>query len=301
MATPTFWHIARALGVPVTSLTAEQVRQWEKDNKYTLGITDSQLDKGLKSIPGWTGVGSSGEDDTGSETGGETGGDTGGTSGSAVPGGTVSDVQTAPLVPLAPTAPNSRWAEDMLGLRSGEGDTGTNLNSLFDRLTEQRASISEGMLRGELPQDVQTMVRQQAAENALQRGLGSGSQASRNLVARDLGLTSLDVIERGMTYSQATMEMAEAKREWMKSYDLDVQKLMEVMRQTNVDWAQLDETRRQFNASQVLKVNELMAQILGKGWELSLSYAINENKGQALPSGIAADIKGILNDLKTMI
>lgn len=49
--------------------------------------------------------------------------------------------------------------------------------------------------RGQLPEDVQKMVRQSAAESAANIGL-SGDQATR-LTARNLGLTSLDAMAQG--------------------------------------------------------------------------------------------------------
>lgn len=59
----------------------------------------------------------------------------------------------------------------------------------------QQASTALSLSRGEIPKEVQEQVRQVAAENALRGGL-SGDQASR-LTARDLGLTSLDMMKRG--------------------------------------------------------------------------------------------------------
>lgn len=60
----------------------------------------------------------------------------------------------------------------------------------------------ESMTRGEIPQDVQNAVQNSAAARALAGGYG-GSVAHGNLVARDLGLTSLDLTTRGMSAADA--------------------------------------------------------------------------------------------------
>jgi len=53
-------------------------------------------------------------------------------------------------------------------------------------------------LRGEVPSDVQGAIGRRAAERSLFGGFGAGSQAGRNLELRDLGLTSLDIQNRGL-------------------------------------------------------------------------------------------------------
>lgn len=52
-------------------------------------------------------------------------------------------------------------------------------------------------LKGEIPKDVQDLIQNQSAARALGGGYG-GSGASRNLVARDLGLTSMGIIDKGL-------------------------------------------------------------------------------------------------------
>lgn len=56
----------------------------------------------------------------------------------------------------------------------------------------------ESMLKGEIPQDVSAAIQNSAAARSLGLGIG-GSGASKNLVARDLGLTSLDLTQRGLS------------------------------------------------------------------------------------------------------
>jgi hypothetical protein len=68
----------------------------------------------------------------------------------------------------------------------------------FQQMQQTRAGQTAALLRGELPADVSSQVWRGAAGRALAGGYG-GSPAFRNLAARDLGLTSLDLIGKGMT------------------------------------------------------------------------------------------------------
>lgn len=60
----------------------------------------------------------------------------------------------------------------------------------------KRAGAASSFLSGSLPPDVEAAVRRGSVGRALEGGYG-GSPAGRNLEARDLGLTSLDLINRG--------------------------------------------------------------------------------------------------------
>lgn len=60
-------------------------------------------------------------------------------------------------------------------------------------------------LQGELPTDVSDAVIRAGAGAALSSGVGTDSGMGRNLVARDLGLTSLDVINKGISSAESWM------------------------------------------------------------------------------------------------
>lgn len=68
----------------------------------------------------------------------------------------------------------------------------------YSPMQATRAGQVSSFLRGELPADVAKAVTANAAGRALEGGYG-GTPAGRNLEARDLGLTSLDLIGKGMT------------------------------------------------------------------------------------------------------
>jgi|SRR6185436_1175565 len=72
-------------------------------------------------------------------------------------------------------------------------NTGVNAGGLPPALLKQTAASLSGALRGELPEDVQNLLMQQAAEYGVASGMpGSQFQSYRGL--RNLGLTSLDRI-----------------------------------------------------------------------------------------------------------
>ncbi len=75
----------------------------------------------------------------------------------------------------------------------------------FSNIVGNVSSDIESLLKGEIPQDVASAVQSNAAGRALEGGYG-GSGASRSLVARDLGLTSLDLTQKGIGSAQNWMQ-----------------------------------------------------------------------------------------------
>lgn len=73
-------------------------------------------------------------------------------------------------------------------------NTTPSAGGLPPRLLKQTATSLEGALRGELPEDVQNLLRQQAAEYGVASG-APGSQFQSYAGLRNLGLTSLDRIQ----------------------------------------------------------------------------------------------------------
>lgn len=65
-----------------------------------------------------------------------------------------------------------------------------------DILGQARVRVSD-LLKGVLPEDVNRSVRTATAQRAVAGGF-SGSPMARNLTARDLGLTSLDLVTKGI-------------------------------------------------------------------------------------------------------
>lgn len=77
-----------------------------------------------------------------------------------------------------------------------------------DQLSQQSDLISS-QLRGELPDDVINNIIKNSAESGQAGGFG-GSEVSRNLTARDLGLNSLQLSQQGFQNSQNFLSGANA-------------------------------------------------------------------------------------------
>lgn len=78
------------------------------------------------------------------------------------------------------------------------------LNRILPGYTDMVAAGSrntQSLLRGEIPQDVQDKIRRDTAFRSLSGGFG-GSGMSKALTARDLGLTSLDLMGKGENSAQ---------------------------------------------------------------------------------------------------
>ncbi len=67
----------------------------------------------------------------------------------------------------------------------------------YDQIMSQGSGRVLSFLGGEIPGDVSSMVKRHAAEKGVAGGYG-GSGMARNLAARDLGLTSLDITSKGL-------------------------------------------------------------------------------------------------------
>lgn len=71
----------------------------------------------------------------------------------------------------------------------------------YDAMVGKQGEIISSMLSGELPQDVVGQIQRNSAERAGAGGFG-GSGMGRNLEARDLGLTSLQLTQQGLSAAE---------------------------------------------------------------------------------------------------
>jgi hypothetical protein len=71
----------------------------------------------------------------------------------------------------------------------------------YGEMVGQGSKNTLSLLRGEIPQDVQDQVRRTSAFRSLTGGFG-GSGIAKSLTARDLGLTSLDLMGKGENSAQ---------------------------------------------------------------------------------------------------
>jgi hypothetical protein len=86
------------------------------------------------------------------------------------------------------------------------------LKSVMPNLGSMEASASANIgdeLSGKIPTDVSQAVQTSDAASALAGGYG-GTGMGRNLVARDLGLTSLNLTQQGLTSAESWMKTADS-------------------------------------------------------------------------------------------
>lgn len=128
----------------------------------------------------------------------------------------------------AAIAESKRYAGDTRGL---ESERNTFNRAELDRLLEAsipgyaegqktRTGNAMSLMRGELPPDVEAAIYRSGAGRALEGGYG-GSAAGRNLVARDLGRTSLDLMNLGGQQFQNIL--GSTPRSGIADYDISPQ------------------------------------------------------------------------------
>jgi hypothetical protein len=108
-----------------------------------------------------------------------------------------------------------QWREDIVGAAAEAQGDSVRITKAFrenvmpkvlesaDRMSLQALQNTESLLRGEIPDDVAAQLRRNAAEIAQQ--IGVRGQAAGNLVARDLGLTSLQLQTQGLSQAPAAL------------------------------------------------------------------------------------------------
>lgn len=85
----------------------------------------------------------------------------------------------------------------------------------IDAMMALESKNALSMMRGELPQSVIDQVKMFAGESAMRGGYGASTTRTGNMVARDLGLTALDMMESGTQYANYLMNQAQS----MQTYD----------------------------------------------------------------------------------
>lgn len=166
---------------------------------------------------------------------------------------------------------------------------GLDLNQTFDDLVGQATGIAKTYMTGELPQDVQDIVAEQAAQTAQDRGVGLG-QKSRYITARDLGLTSLGVQSAGVSIAESVAKLTESRRQFDQTYSNNVQNLMLLQRQTDL-------AEGQFDRQMTFNINELIADTVSS----SLAARVSGAASGVDVSGVEGDISSVVADLHTLI
>lgn len=140
-------------------------------------------------------------------------------------------------------------------------------------------AANESFLQGKLPQDVADQIRQNTSESALRFGIGT-QQAGAALTARDLGLTSLQVKQQGISQQaqiagvhESAAKLAEMHSEFSNTFNQNQEQWMNQVRQLNLQGAALEQDRQQFNAKQNTQILGFMAQLVGQQQQIAYQYS----------------------------
>lgn len=164
----------------------------------------------------------------------------------------------------------------------------------------QQGANTQSFLRGQIPQDVQDLVKNNAAQTSLFGGYG-GSQVARNLTARDLGLTSLDLIGRGNQGLEQQFSLSQR----LNPYQSDI--LSYLMSPSQLQTNQVGENRyinqsansnamaeaQSKNQLATLIANLMSQQASQDATGQNTNNAINWQRGQTTDPGLAALLAGV--------
>lgn len=146
-------------------------------------------------------------------------------------------------------------------------------DTLFGAAEEMLSGLREknaAWLKGEVPDDVAEQLREKSAQSARMGGI-AGSQAARNLQARDLGLTSMQIQESGMQREAQLSELSKglgAIREQRAQFMTNLHEqskqfganLADQMTRTQLAHRELILKQEAFNAEQNMRLVELITQ-----------------------------------------
>lgn len=127
------------------------------------------------------------------------------------------------LITLGTTLLSSQTAKSAPNIPAQEREpmTTKSLSEYLPEIDEIMATQGESalsMLKGELPQGVVDQIKMFAGESAMRGGYGSSSDRVGNVVARDLGLSALDMMETGQQYANYLVNQAQS----MQTYNADM-------------------------------------------------------------------------------
>lgn len=168
--------------------------------------------------------------------------------------------------------------EDEMAASAERYDTySRGLQASLDSMNE----VNQSFLAGEVPNDVAVQVAKSAAAKAQVGGIFG--QSARALSARDLGLTSLDLVQKGVAQQasiadlQRTSAAAESSREnWMKALTLSAAEVGNAVRQTNLGAIDTDLKRQIANVTASLQLTEYMTDLMKAQQQIGYQYSYGD-------------------------
>lgn len=154
-----------------------------------------------------------------------------------------------------------------------EADLDENLNRLQE--------YGRQLLTGELPADVTEAVRKATAAGALARGIARESPLARGLVARDLGLMSVELQQTGAQVLDTVSRLQEGRQQYRKQFELATAEFMEKVRGMDLNVAAHAQARYEFAQKMVLMLNEQLLDLAKFREELQFKYTAAKLEGNA--------------------
>lgn len=160
-----------------------------------------------------------------------------------------------------------------------------------DSLLAKASAVTEDMLAGKLPSDVQKEIMRISAEKSAKAGTGATSGMSRNLVARDLGLTSLQM-------TQAGLEAAPTIAQSMQQLSLDRLNFLQQVRQLDLSAAELQEQTRRFDVEERRNRLTLLLSAVSDYHTRAYGYASIKRTDQTTLDKLQSDYKALVTQLR---
>jgi hypothetical protein len=164
--------------------------------------------------------------------------------------------------------------------------------------------LGQQLLTGNIPVDVSEAVSRASAAGSLSRGIVSDSQLSRNLTARDLGMTSLDLMGKGADVLGTTAQLSqglaafqESRAQYRAQFQLASAELRDAIRKTDLSVAQLGEEKHQFKQKMTLALNEQIINVGLAREELQFKYAAADKK----PGSALSTLDNLASQLRTSL
>ncbi len=165
----------------------------------------------------------------------------------------------------------------------------------MERSVDQLAAANASLLKGEIPADVSAAVRRAASETSIRGGVfGSSAKA---LSARDLGLTSLDIQQRGMTNQQtiidsraAVAQAHESIRQFNLNRNTSLGQLAVNARAQNLDAIDVERQRIATNISANIDIMGQIANLVTSQQQIAASAAASKID----PTNILASIDAVI-------
>jgi hypothetical protein len=172
----------------------------------------------------------------------------------------------------------------------------------FENIVGQTSENIQANLAGQIPEDVQRAIQRAGASRAVASGV-SGSQFGRNLTARDLGLTSLQLMNQGVQQSNQFLANA---RQNLTAPQFDVSNMfvspaqqLQVTAQNRANQYNAEWLQRQLSAAQSWQtivgggLNQF-GQSLGSMGSLGGTQAPSQPSTGAMSGGMFGAMGGIM-------